>query len=36
VTTEFLRVEYDVEKTAAAILEQGLPAYFAERLRQAR
>ncbi|OGD20558.1 MAG: hypothetical protein A2W03_07840 [Candidatus Aminicenantes bacterium RBG_16_63_16] len=36
VTTEFLRAEYDVEKTAAAILEQGLPAYFAERLRQAR
>jgi len=36
VTTEFLRVEYDVEKTAAAILEHGLPEYFAERLRQAR
>jgi len=36
VKVEFLRVEYDVEKTAAAIIEQGLPAYFAERLRQAR
>ncbi len=36
VTTEFLRVEYDVEKTAAAILEYGLPEYFAERLRRAR
>jgi putative phosphoesterase len=36
VKTEFLRVEYDVEKTAAAILEHGLPEYFAERLRQAK
>ncbi len=36
VTTEFLRVVYDVKKTAAAILEHGLPEYFAERLRQAR
>jgi putative phosphoesterase len=36
VKTEFLRIEYEVEKTAAAIVEQGLPAYFAERLRQGR
>ena len=36
VSVEFLRVAYDVEKTAAAILEHGLPEYFAERLRQAR
>ena len=34
VMTEFLRVEYDVEKTAAAIVDQGLPPYFAEKLRQ--
>jgi putative phosphoesterase len=34
--TEFLRIEYDIEKTAAAILEQGLPPYFAEKLRQGR
>jgi putative phosphoesterase len=36
VRTEFLRIEYDVEKTAAAIVEQGLPPYFAEKLRQGR
>ena len=36
VRAEFLRVEYNVEKTAAAILEHGLPEYFAESLRQAR
>jgi predicted phosphodiesterase len=36
VKTEFLRVEYDVEGTAAAIVEQGLPPYFAEKLRQGR
>jgi putative phosphoesterase len=35
VKTDFLRVEYDIEKAAAAIVESGLPAYFAERLRQA-
>jgi putative phosphoesterase len=33
VQTEFLRIEYDVEKTAAAIIESGLPAYFAEGLK---
>jgi putative phosphoesterase len=34
VSVEFPRVEYDVEKTAAGIMLSGLPAYFAERLRQ--
>jgi putative phosphoesterase len=34
VKTEFLRVQYDVEKVAAAIIESGLPPYFAERLRR--
>jgi putative phosphoesterase len=36
VKTEFLRIEYDIEKTATAIVEQGLPQYFAEKLRQGR
>jgi putative phosphoesterase len=31
-----LRVPYDVEKTAQAIVTSGLPAYFAERLREAK
>ncbi len=35
VNVEFLRIPYDVEKTAAAIVTSGLPAYFAERLRMA-
>ena len=34
VAVDFVRVEYDVEKTAAAITASGLPAYFAERLRR--
>jgi putative phosphoesterase len=34
VAVDFVRVEYDVEKTAAAIIASGLPAYFAERLRR--
>ncbi len=34
VKTEFLRIEYDIEKTASAIVKHGLPAYFAERLRE--
>jgi putative phosphoesterase len=34
VRVEFRRVEYDIEKTAAAIVEQGLPEYYAERLRR--
>lgn len=33
VRVEFRRVEYDVEATAAAIVEMGLPEYYAERLR---
>jgi predicted phosphodiesterase len=33
VKTEFLRVPYDVEKIASAIVTSGLPAYFAEKLR---
>jgi len=36
VKTEFLRINYDIEKTATAIVEQGLPPYFAEKLRQGR
>lgn len=36
VRSEFLRVEYDVEGTAEAVAEQGLPSYFAEKLRQGR
>jgi putative phosphoesterase len=36
VKTEFIKIEYDVEKTAAAIIGQGLPSYFAEKLRQGR
>lgn len=36
VKSEFVRVPYDVEKTASAIIERGLPPYFAERLRQGR
>lgn len=35
VTTNFVRVKYDVEKTAAAIIESGLPPYFAEKLKKA-
>lgn len=35
VTTDFIRVQYDVEKTAAAIIESGLPPYFAEQLKKA-
>jgi putative phosphoesterase len=36
VRTEFLRIEYDIEKTVSAIVEHGLPQYFAETLRQGR
>ena len=35
VITDFVRVKYDVEKTAAAIIESGLPPYFADKLRKA-
>jgi putative phosphoesterase len=33
VRTRFVRLDYDVEKTAAAIINSGLPALFAEKLR---
>jgi putative phosphoesterase len=33
VDTKFIRVPYDLEKVAAAIVENGLPAYFADKLR---
>lgn len=36
VKVEFLRVPYDVEKAAQAIVTSGLPEYFADRLREAR
>jgi putative phosphoesterase len=35
VTSDFVRVEYPVEKMAAAIVEAGLPEYFAEKLKKA-
>jgi putative phosphoesterase len=34
VKVEFMRVPYDVDKTASAIIEMGLPPYFAEKLRE--
>ncbi|HUI44568.1 MAG TPA: metallophosphoesterase family protein [Nitrospirota bacterium] len=34
VNSEFIRVAYDVETVAAAIIDRGLPAYFADKLRQ--
>ncbi|MDA8100426.1 MAG: YfcE family phosphodiesterase [Nitrospiraceae bacterium] len=36
VKAEFMRVPYDVEKAAEAIVAHGLPPYFAERLKEAR
>ncbi len=36
VKVEFLRVPYDVQRAAQAIIANGLPPYFAERLREAR
>ncbi len=30
------RIAYDVGKTAAAIVEHGMPAYFAEKLGQGK
>ena len=36
VQSEFVRVPYDVEKVAAAIIQSGLPPYFAEKLRSGR
>jgi predicted phosphodiesterase len=34
VIVEFSRVPYDVENAARAIIENGLPAYFAEKLKK--
>ena len=36
VRSDFLRVEYDMEKTISGILKSGLPAELAERLRQGK
>ena len=36
VLSSFVRVAYDLEKTAKEIFESGMPAYFAERLREGR
>jgi putative phosphoesterase len=36
VVTEFLRVPYDVENVASAVMESGLPTYFADKLRTGR
>jgi diadenosine tetraphosphatase ApaH/serine/threonine PP2A family protein phosphatase len=36
VKTEFIRVPYDVEKVASAITGSGLPAFFAEKLREGK
>ncbi len=36
VNVDFLRVPYDVERAAQAIVASGLPPYFAERLKEAK
>jgi putative phosphoesterase len=36
VTVAFIRIAYDVEKTAAAISGSGLPVYFADKLREGK
>lgn len=36
VKSEFVRIPYDVEKVASAIILSGLPAYFAESLKKAK
>jgi putative phosphoesterase len=36
VKSEFIRLPYDIEKVASAIINSGLPPYFADRLRDAR
>ena len=36
VKTKFLRAAYDIEKVASAIIESGMPPYFAEKLRQGK
>ena len=34
--TEFIRVPYNMEKIASAIIESGMPTYFAEKLREGK
>jgi hypothetical protein len=34
VIVDFIRVPYDVERTAAAIVSSGLPLYFADKLKK--
>lgn len=36
VKTEFIRVPYDIEMVASAIIKKGLPPYFADKLRQGK
>ncbi len=36
IASEFLRLSYDAERVASAIVESGLPGYFADRLREGR
>ncbi len=36
VASEFLRLPYDVERVASAIVKNGLPGYFADMLREGR
>ncbi len=36
VKTEFIRLAYDIEKVATAIIKSGLPPYFAEKLKLGR
>ena len=36
VVSLFVMVTYDIEKTAKAIIERGMPAYFADRLREGK
>ncbi len=36
VRKEFIRVEYDIDKTASTVVESGLPPYFAEKLRRGK
>lgn len=33
VLTDFIRIPYDIDKTISAIIESGMPPYFAEKLR---
>lgn len=36
ISSEFIRVPYDIEKTALAIIQSGIPPEFAEKLKQAK